>query len=170
MAPQAPDNIGGEPPMVIDHELAFRHPANRAALDYWRDKAGARAMPGRGQIDPVEMRGFLPHIGLADVGAPGSEPPRYRVRVAGSVIEEVFGPVTGRTLEEALPPPIAARWRMIFDATLHGRAPVRATTRVTHDGKLFLTAEVLMAPLSDDGKTVSMVFASVAFWTDGDPP
>ena len=170
MTPSDLEPGGGEPPIVIDRDLAFLHPANRAALAYWREMAGSGAMPSRAQIDPVEMRGFLAHVGLAEVTIKGSDLPRYRIRLAGSVIEEVFGPITGRTLDEALPAHIVARWRVIFDEAVHSRAPVRATSRVIHEGKLFLNAEVLMAPLSEDGTAVSMLFASAAFWTDDDAP
>ena len=71
---------------------------------------------------------------------------------------------------EALLPPIAERWRLIFDVAFRARSPIRATTRVVHEGKNFLTAEVLMAPLSEDRQTISMLFASVAFWTDANAP
>jgi hypothetical protein len=170
MSSGAPESIGGDPPIFIDRQLRFLHPANRDALAYWRTAAGDRPMPSRAQIDPIEMRGFLAHVGLAEVTVEAQGAPRYRIRLAGTIIEEVFGPVTGQPLDEALPPLIAERWRLIFDFAFAARGPIRATTRVIHQGKSFLTAEVLMAPLSEDGKTISMLFASVAFWTDANPP
>jgi hypothetical protein len=164
-----PKSVGGDPPIVIDQDLAFRHPANRDALTYWRSKCAERAMPSRAALDPVEMRGFLPHVGLAEVTL-STGPAIYRIRLAGTIIEEVFGPVTGQPLEHALPPKVAARWRSLFDVALEAAAPVRATTRITHQEQTFLTAEVLMAPLSEDGLAVSMLFACVAFWTDANAP
>src|SRR5437773_1788952 len=125
----APESIGGDPPIFIDRQLGFLHPANRAALAYWRTKAPDGTMPSRTQIDPIGMRGFLPHVGLAEIAMEGGGP-RYRVRLAGTIIEEVFGPVTGRPLDEALPPPIAERWRLIFDIAFGAQSPIRATTRV----------------------------------------
>ncbi len=170
MASDFPKMVGGEPPIVIDQDLAFRHPANRSALAYWRSKCGERTMPPRAALDPVEMRTFLPHVGLAEIGRPPAGAIEYRIRLAGTTIEEVFGPVTGQPLEHALPPKIAARWRSLFDAALAAAAPIRATTRITYEEQTFLTAEVLMAPLSEDGRTISMLFACVAFWTDANAP
>jgi hypothetical protein len=170
MSSGASESIGGDPPIMVDRQLGFLHPANRDALAYWRSKSRDRAMPSRAQIDPIDMRGFLANVGLAEVTIEPRGAPRYRIRLAGTIIEEVFGPVTGQPLDEALPPPIAERWRRIFDVAFAARAPIRATTRVIHEGKSFLTAEVLMAPLSEDEKTISMLFASGAFWTDDNVP
>jgi hypothetical protein len=38
---------------------------------YWKNKAGARRMPARRDINPVDLVPFLPSIMLVDVYAPG---------------------------------------------------------------------------------------------------
>ena len=45
---------------IIDDRL-------RQTYEYWRGKAGARPLPSRSDIDPVEIPRLLPHIMLVDV-------------------------------------------------------------------------------------------------------
>jgi hypothetical protein len=108
------------------------------------------------------MRSFLPHVALVEVKpGPGGEPD-YFVRLAGTAIEEVLGKRTGRSLTQDLPPALAQRWRAQFDAVLKSRQPLRATGRIAYDNKTWLEAEILYAPLSEDGTDVSMVFLAFA--------
>ena len=125
-------------------------------------------MPARADLDPVDMRGFLANVALVEVlGA--ERPPTFRIRVAGTAVEEVFGHLTGRRLAE-LGEYFAARWHGLFQSAVDARAPVRITTQVTLERRDHLTAEALVAPLADDGSSISMLFVSVGFWTDTSPP
>ncbi len=157
-------------PLNVDRNLTFHHPANQAALAFWQARRRDREMPARADLDPVEMRGFLPHVVLLDVLPRPSRPAGYRVRVAGAVIEEVYGAVTGKIVGEVLPPDIAARWSELFVAAIDARAPIRATTRVAHEPADYLMVEAFVAPLSENGRDVSMIFASAAFWSETPPP
>ena len=44
-----------------------KHAINQQALQYWLEKKGDRPMPGRRDLDPIEMPGLLPHVILLDV-------------------------------------------------------------------------------------------------------
>ena len=155
-------------PIYVERDLTFRDPINHQALAYWRTKAGGRAMPSRADLDPIEMRGFLANVALVDVLA-AEQPPTFRVRVAGTAVEEVFGHLTGRKLAD-LGEYFAARWHGLFQSAVDARAPVRITTRVTLERRDHLTAEALVAPLAEDGAAISMLFVSAGFWTDTRPP
>ena len=77
---------------IIDDRL-------RQAYEYWRRKAGARQLPSRLDIDPVEIPRLLPHIMLVDVM--GAD--LYRYRLIGTEIATAMGVnATGRLVHEML--------------------------------------------------------------------
>jgi hypothetical protein len=153
-------------PIYVDRDLSFRESVNHQALGYWRSKCAGRTMPARAHLDPIEMRGFLPHVALVDVL--GDPKPGYRIRLAGTAIEDVFGHLTGQVLAD-MQPYFAHRWEGIFSSAVQARAPIRITTRVGYDQKDFLSCEAMFAPVSEDGLHISMLFVSVGFWSDPPP-
>lgn len=78
----APGNGGGE--------LAFGDSPDGRSLGavyaYWNSKRRGRAMPSRADIDPLEMKQFLPQLVLLDVEG---EPPRFRYRLVGTEVTQV---------------------------------------------------------------------------------
>ncbi len=161
-----PPVMGELPPIEISRDLAFRDPANAAAAAYWRAKCRDRPMPTRSAVDPAEMRAFLPHVGLIEVPDGSVARPDYRIRLAGSVIEEALGALTGRLLQEAVPPVIARRWRQVYEVVVTDKVPIRALTQVSFEAKNFLTAELFAAPLSEDGVRVDTLLVTLAFWSN----
>ena len=153
------------PPVEISREPVFRCAENQAAIAYWQSKCRGRAMPARADIDPTEMRPFLPHVGLVETPDGSAARPDYRIALAGSAIESVLGPLTGRLLQEAVPPMIARRWRSVYEVAVTEAVPIRATSRVSFEAKNFLMAELLVAPLTGDPGRVDTLFVSLAFWS-----
>ena len=158
-------------PIYVERDLSFRDPVNHQALAYWRSKGGAQGMPSRAGLDPVEMRAFVANVALVDVLTPSADlaEPTFRIRLAGTAVEEVFGHLTGKLVAE-LPEYFRERWHNLFMAGVNAGGPVRITTRVTLERKDFLTAEALLAPLSEDGSSVSKLFVCVGFWNESRPP
>ncbi len=155
------------PPIVVDYDLKFRQPEVGAALAYWHSRCGARTMPARADLDPVDMREFLANVMLAEVAA-GPHGPEIRLRLAGTAVEAVFGPMTGKPLTEALPSNLVSRWLLIAETVLAARRPVRFVTRIAYQNQEFVTAEALVAPLSSGGDAIDMMFAVVLFTTAAD--
>lgn len=149
------------PSMVLDARLALAHPATRAAREYWETRCKDRTMPARGDLDHAGMRGFIAHVGLVACSG-GDEISTYRIRLAGTEWEAVFGPMTSRCLSEFLSPEIERRWHEVFDAVCDRKAPLRVSTRLGHKGKTWLDAEIFVAPLSEDGDQVTMLFLCFA--------
>jgi hypothetical protein len=58
----------------------------RAIYAYWDDKRRGRLMPSRVDIDPLELKPFLPQLVLLDVEG---DPPRFRYRLVGTEVTEV---------------------------------------------------------------------------------
>jgi hypothetical protein len=55
------------PAQEIERRIGASHESVRAIYDYWRLKAAGRAMPYRADIDPAELKPFLPAMMLVDV-------------------------------------------------------------------------------------------------------
>jgi len=114
-------------------------------------------MPSRGDFDPIDIPWALPNFFLVAYDPAGD---RFRYRVAGCEIEEVFRRFTGRNsmrqveLSDMLPPDSAAlvhqRWMPLVE-----RGDIIYMT-----GQIYLAAdriplgERIMLPLSDDGRQV----------------
>lgn len=152
------------PPIALDELLSFVQPETIAALAYWRSKLGGRPMPSRADLDPRQMRSFMPHIALVELRKAADGSQDYYIRLAGTALEQVFGHLTARLISEFLPPEIEVRWRSMFDAARDAAAPIRAFGRVAFQRKHWLQCEIMIAPLGNDGKTISMFYAAVATW------
>lgn len=129
--------------------------------DYWRSKLNGRIMPSRADINPAEMKAFLPLIVLFDVKAGH----RLRIRLAGTRAVEAYGSeITGSYLDEL---ELGDRREQIMAAhaqCIASRSPYywsEIHTRKT-DGKKF-RGEHLDTPLSADGEAVNMLLVGAAF-------
>lgn len=160
------EGAASRPPITVDYELKCQAPRLEAALTYWRSRCCGRTMPARADLDPVDMRGFLANVALGDVVV-SQNGPGLRIRLAGTEIEAIFGPMTGRALADAVPTNLVPRWTLVAEAVLAARRPVRFVTRIAFRHQEFVSAEVLAAPLSSDGVHIDMVFAVIVFTTDG---
>jgi hypothetical protein len=68
------------------------------AYAWWREKAGARALPDRSDFDPTEIPDLMPHMVMWDVLPAGG----YRCRLAGTRMVEIHGrgELTGLSMAE----------------------------------------------------------------------
>lgn len=72
-----------------------------ALYQYWNARRGNRPMPGRADIDPSEMRQWLPGIMLVDVNPDGRH---FTYRLVGTRIVDLLGVnPTGRPVETGWP-------------------------------------------------------------------
>ena len=145
------------PPMRIDPVTALREPVTRAACDFWESRRHGKAMPSRKDLDHAGMRGFIAHVGLISCIEENGNT-AYLVKLAGSRWEAVFGRMGGRFISEFLEPAIEARWRQPFDHVRRSKTPKCVTARIAFESKNWLDAELLVAPLSENGEDVSMLF------------
>lgn len=132
--------------------------------EYWNGKRGDRAFPGRGDIDPLELGGhLLPHVFLIDV-LPGAESgaPQFRFRLTGTRVDEIHGqPLTGRSTRDIRTPEIAQAAERQCRQVVQRREPgCDHVMLLARDGS-FWHFERLMLPLSDDGRTISMLLCGI---------
>jgi hypothetical protein len=151
-------------PIAIDDSLRFLQPATIEALAYWKSKLDGRLMPSRANLDPRQMRAFMPNIALVELRKAPDGTQDYYIRLAGTAVEELFGPLTGQSISEFLPAEIETRWRRMLDIARDAASPIRTIGRVAFQRKTWLECETMIAPLGTDGKTVSMLFVAVAIW------
>lgn len=125
-------------------------------FDYWLAKRGVRSMPARADIDPVEMRAWLPQTLLAEPLADGD----FRFRLVGTDVRNRLGrEMTGRRLSEL---PVPADQLRILIAEYRSAVTGRAPTHHFHDhpkehpGTPIRFGRLLL-PLSADGETVDLL-------------
>ena len=54
-------------PEEVERRIAASHETVRAMFDYWQQKAAGRVMPYRADIDPADLKPYLPAMILVDV-------------------------------------------------------------------------------------------------------
>jgi hypothetical protein len=134
----------------------------REALDYWRRKRGDRTMPQRRDIDPAELPFWLlPHVQLVDVAEDGR---RFRHRLVGTAIVGAFGAeLTGKYVDEVLSGGPLDFAHMVYRAVCDARKPVFVRSAYSTLKGAPLTANRLLMPLAEDGRTVSMIIGAAIF-------
>ncbi|HUL05827.1 MAG TPA: PAS domain-containing protein [Candidatus Acidoferrum sp.] len=136
----------------------LNRPENAAFLEfygYWRRKGAGRVMPGRADIDPLDIPRLLPNVFLMDV-VPGT-PRRFRFRLVGTRIAELEGEMTDRFLDEFVPGAAGTAMARHYDETAEGRISARHET-LHWRKREYINYDVLLLPLSSDGETVDMLF------------
>jgi hypothetical protein len=132
------------------------HPKIRALYLYWAERRRARAMPGRADLDPMEIPKLLPYVFLIDVAA--EDPTRLTYRVFGTGLVELFGydftgdPVGNGTLPEHLP-----EMRARYEHIIRERVPYFHRTRLRDRRNDFTDVERIILPLSRDGTHVDQI-------------
>jgi hypothetical protein len=138
-----------------------KDPRIAAAYNYWLSKASPEAglIPGRQDIDPLEMREFLTCVTLLDVER-DQNGYIFRHRLAGTHLYELFGrdvtglavpAVTGTADDAAV---LNRRFTFVVEKKipLYGISPVRVKDRN------FIYYEHLTMPLAADGMVPDMLF------------
>lgn len=141
-------------------------PVLSRALAYWRAKRGARPLPRRGDIDPTEIGALLPHLQLIDVRDGGT---RFRYRLVGTSLVTAFGrEYTGRYVDEIFTGARLANAVRVYATACNRRRPVFLRNRYSTTRDVMMVANRLYMPLSDDGRSVNVIFGALTFeWGPG---
>jgi hypothetical protein len=113
-------------------------------------------MPARADIDPLQLRQYLPGIILIDVV---DDERRYVYRLVGTREVAMRGKdPTGQSILQGFFAPSLNAALAILDQVVETRAPLFMHRDFTApDGRLGYE-DILMMPLSEDGARVSMLF------------
>ncbi|MEZ5832318.1 MAG: PAS domain-containing protein [Dongiaceae bacterium] len=126
-----------------------------ALYQYWNARRGVHSMPSRADIDPLEMRQWLPRITLVDVA---SDSKTFTYRLVGTQIVDLLGfnPI-GQSIESAWPEEGAAMLLTGYREAVQTRAPVFCQQVCEWRDDQQPTAWAVRLPLSSDGAEVDMV-------------
>jgi hypothetical protein len=137
----------------------------QAVYAYWQRKRGARAMPSRADIEPMEMAPLLQHLMLVDV----EEGPRFRYRLFGTAVVAAFGmDPTGQYVDAVMQGAYKEFLLGLYRDVVALRRPVYSTSVYGTQRDAAMWTERLMLPLSTNGETVDKVLA-VQVFSHGSP-
>jgi hypothetical protein len=148
--------LGQRAPLLFDASLQVRTPQLRQVLDVWNAKRGERRMPSRSDFDMRDLACALPQTSIVQIVHEGDRR-RFRIRLMGTSLDQHLAPVTGKFVDEAVPPHFVERWTSLYESAIGPRAPMRVASRTAFRDQLYLIGEGLVLPLSDDGQVPSGV-------------
>jgi hypothetical protein len=122
--------------------------------DYWHELRGARSMPSRQDIDPVDIWALLPNVHLSEWH---QNPDRVRYRVAGTELVASIGrEISGRWLTDFHKDPSdIAETLALYRQVIARRAPIFGRTIGTMQRLGINSFEWVVCPLSDDDRVVT---------------
>ena len=131
-------------------------PGLATALDYWERKKTAHIMPGRQDIDPVEMQDFLSRVALLDVAR---RPVRFRYRVYGTGVCHIHHhDATGLWVDNLEPEPYGGMvHEQYFDVVRRRQPAMHLNVIDSHD--CYRAYAYLLLPLSRNHDSVDMILS-----------
>jgi hypothetical protein len=139
----------------------------RRFYDYWQSKRQGERLPGRQDIDPLEIPDLLTHISILDVIGTGPVM-RFRFRLVGTANVRIAGrEYTGAFVDDVFEPADAARMGAAYRDIVEKREPHYWDNRAAVRGNPPVRYSRLMVPLASDGMTVDMLMGLFLFI---DPP
>lgn len=143
----------------------FDHATLRALFCYWEKKRGARKIPARHDIDPIEMdRRLLPHLMLCELSGRGNV---VRFRLVGTALAKRLGfDPTGQLLSDL---PRADYFDFLGSLVRRAcaeAAPIYGESVFYWAAKGRLDAGHLLLPLSSGGGAPSIVLIGTAYSSD----
>jgi hypothetical protein len=148
------------PPQLKSPE-ALEDPALAAAYKAWRALTGGRLAPARKEITPARFKAILPITFLCDVIEGGTD---FRFVLGGDKLvrfldNRIAPGMMLSTIEGSF---FHARCVRIFRHAISVRTPIASGPHPTAlPGREYLTLEVLVLPLSNDGETITGVFGGM---------
>jgi len=132
----------------------------------WRELAAGRLGPNREAITPARLRSKTASTFFIDVVDEGKD---FRFRFAGDRVVQFMGQrLAGELLSAHRGTPFFDGMHGLYMRCVKQRAPATSgAVRASYPGKEFLDIEVLIMPLSDDGKTVTCLFGAFDSWPVG---
>lgn len=137
--------------------LELKTPVLRQLYRDWEERRRGRELPARADFDPLDLKYCIGNLSLIDVAY---NPLRFRFRLHASTVSQSMGfDLTGKSLD-AMPD---AEYRRIvaehYGEVLATRRPVAKYRDREMTDQHIWNCEVLVLPLSSDGKTIDMLMS-----------
>ncbi|MBI2254496.1 MAG: PAS domain-containing protein [Proteobacteria bacterium] len=139
----------------VERRIAACHESVRAVVVYWREKCAGRPMPGRTDIDPIDLKRFLPSIMLVDV-VPDER--RFVYRLVGTL--EVAGrgyDPTGLSVAEAFYAASLEEGLATYEYVVRERRPFCFREPYLTADNWHEEEDTIYLPLSGDGQNVDKI-------------
>ncbi len=141
------------------HENSEISPVARQLLQYWKSRRGDREMPGRADLDPLDMGPFLSQVFLVDVS---HEPLDFSYRLIGTeIVDRSVHDYTGKRLADLPSQRKPSDIWSLFETAAIQRRPVRGLVPQLKYTSRFVEMQAL--PLSRNGEQVEMLIGTVVF-------
>ncbi len=125
---------------------------------YWQEKGGAKKLPARKDLDPIDFHYALGDVSLVQVDlSQDPKNPRYTVRLLGSNIQDRVGSaLTNRDLDEFPETDSLYMMRMAYREVLKSKEPLAYPSHFKEGDKRrpFICC---IWPLSSNGEEVDML-------------
>lgn len=156
----------------MNQALGFRasltDPGLAGLYDLWarlRDQLGR--LPYRREIDPLDLRpGVLPAIMVLEREESG----RFRCRLAGTLLTEIYGfEPTGWYLDDVVPPEAAAVRQRMYERVLQERRAAFCRIRFAVPGREFIASDRLYVPaFGETADRATVLFTAQSFLTSSE--
>lgn len=115
-----------------------------------------RQLPGRPDIDPIDIPSMLPFVFLVDVLRGGAD---FRYRLVGTdIVRNTKKDFTGYLLSEISEIGSQGKLMALYARVVEGRSPVTEVFSYKTRGGVEKSYVVVVAPLSRDGVDIDMLF------------
>jgi hypothetical protein len=140
----------------LDPSLNATDPKIIEAIRYWSAKRGERLAPARADLNPREIKTFLPNLQIFEIIDGGRA---FRPRLMGTaIIAAIKEDTTNQVFDGTSARPVVQRTLRAIRWVLEHKKPLRTfAQRTAVEGQDFLAHETAFLPLSNDGKTIDMV-------------
>jgi len=134
-------------------------------LAYWIAKRGARSMPRRRDLDPLEFPPrILPNLQIIDVIDGGA---RFRYRLVGTALVDAYGrDFSGQYPDQMFSDARLNFTQSIYRAVCHSKNPLFSRSKYHTPKNADLFAIRLYVPLSDDDTDVHHILGALRFEFD----
>ena len=138
----------------------------RAIYAIWEKLKGSRLAPERKEITLTQVRLLSPWMWIIDVLDEGAD---FRFRLAGDrIVQFLGGRYSGAAFSELPANPFYERMRRTLLHSLEKKSAVAVgPVRSNYPGKEHWETEIVVLPLSDDGKNVTALFGVMELWPLG---
>lgn len=143
--------------------MVFELPADcdrriRRFAEYLAAKVPAGRLPGRQHIVPNEITDLLPFVAMYDVVREANGDLRYRARLIGTHIVELYGhDPTGRCMDEYVPAPAVDKVVARFHQVVRTKEPDYYADQLVKEGREHVRFQRAAFPLARNGEDVDMV-------------
>jgi hypothetical protein len=144
-------------PALLDSKL-------RELWVYWLSRRPENSLPGRRDIDPLDIPRLMPYVALVDILR---DPLDYRYRLTGTKFVEMIGhDRTGMRAREIFTGPLLETTVALIGRLIESGAPLAFEGRLFWIDKAYYRFQTLILPLAADGKMVDMAVMGLDFRLD----